>query len=550
MKREQYLDLMEKIVGAYSPSHIGDYFDRVKREGITEHGFPRLCADLGILIANGRKTPADGLFPEMMTFACEQAPIDRKAGTGNDFSVKELTFALLEAEKSEKFPQELTDGWRLSLSGIDPYKTYNCIAPVPPVIVGNWAAFAAASEQVRVFAGLGNEPDFIEREIASQMLAFDENGMYRDPHEPMLYDLVARLQLSTCLFFGYRGTNAEKLNALMKSAGLMTLKMQSVTGEIPFGGRSAQFLFNEAALASVLEYEAARYHRLGDETLASRFKAGADRAANSLAEHLSGDMRHIKNRYPRDSGFGCEGYGYFDKYMTTAASFLYPAILFSDDTVEPYAGEEAPSILRTSEAFHKVVMKNASVCAEYDLRADLRYDASGLGRLHGKGFPSPLCLTVPFPVRPNYRIGEDNPCPLSLCPVLPEGTPMCAEEADWRLVSVREEIPEAVFAVTQGGRTYRETCRLTDNGAVLTLAGEGTLCRALPLFTFDGEEKTVIREKGETEVSVTCRGATCTFRTDGKISRSGEIFRNRSGESTLFSARGEGILTVWISFDK
>ena len=550
MKKEHYLDLMEKIVGAYSREHIEEYFDRVKREGITEHGFPRLCADLGILIANGRRTPASDLFPAMMTYACAQAPVNKTRNTGNDFSVKELSFALLAAEKSGRVPKELTDRWRASLSSIDPMKTYSCIAPVPPVIVGNWAAFAAASEQVRAFAGLGNEPEFMEREIASQMLAFDENGMYRDPHEPMLYDIVTRLQLSTCLFFGYRGRYAEKLDELTKNAGLMTLKMQSVTGEIPFGGRSAQFLFNEAALASVLEYEAARWNRLGDGTLASRFKAGAERAAESLAKLLSGDIRHIKNRYPRESGFGCEGYGYFDKYMTTAASFLYPAILFSDDTVEPYDGKEAPTVLCTSDAFHKVVMKNASVCAEYDLRADLRYDAGGLGRLHVKGFPSPLCLTVPFPVRPNYRIGEDNPYPLSLCPVLPDGTPMCAEEAEWRLISVKEETPEAVFAVTQGETGYRETCRLTENGAVLTLTGEGTLCRALPLFTFDGEKETVICGKGENEVTVTYEGASCRYRTDGKIYRSGTLFRNRSGISTLFYARGEGILTVMISFEK
>ena len=550
MKKERYLDLMEKIVAAYSREHIEGYFARVKREGITEHGFPRLCADLGILIANGRKTAADDLFPDMMTFACAQAPVNKTSNTGNDFSVKELTFALLAAEKSERFPRELTDRWRSSLSEIDPYHTYSCIAPVPPVIVGNWAAFAAASEQTRAFAGLGNEPDFIEREIASQMLAFDENGMYRDPHEPMLYDLVARLQLSTCLFFGYRGKFADKLDELTKNAGLMTLGMQSVTGEIPFGGRSSQFLFNEAALASVLEYEATRWHRLGDETLASRFKAGAERAAQSLSLLLSDPIRHIKNRYPRESGYGCEGYGYFDKYMTTAASFLYPAILFADDAIVPDAGEEVPQIQTVSDAFHKVFLKNKTVFAEYDLHADLRYDASGLGRLHGKGFPSQLCLTVPFPVRPNYRIGEDNPCPLSLCPVLPDGSPVCAEDAVWRLVSADESIPEAVFAVTQGGITYRETCRLTGNGAVLTLTGEGPLCRALPLFTFDGEKETVICGKGENEVTVTYEGASCRYRTDGKIYRSGTLFRNRSGVSTLFFARGRGKLTVEISFEK
>ena len=52
---KRYLDLMEKTLTAYSDEHIINYFGRVRSEGLTEHGFPRLTANIGILIANGRR---------------------------------------------------------------------------------------------------------------------------------------------------------------------------------------------------------------------------------------------------------------------------------------------------------------------------------------------------------------------------------------------------------------------------------------------------------------------------------------------------------------
>ena len=64
----------------------------------------------------------------------------------------------------------------------------------------------------------------------------------------------------------------------LKRAGLLTLKMLSVNGEIPYGGRSGQFLHNEAHAALIMEYEAVRYAKLGDMKTASRFKSGLMRA--------------------------------------------------------------------------------------------------------------------------------------------------------------------------------------------------------------------------------------------------------------------------------
>lgn len=163
---------------------------------------------------------------------------------------------MLEVERAGIFEKSVTDAWREELKKINPHTTYSVIASVPPKPIHNWAAFGAVSEQLRKYAGIGDESDFIENLIKSQFFSFDENGMYRDPNEPMVYDFVTRLQLALALYFGFDGESAEALEAEFLKATDITLDMQSVTGEIPFGGRSNQFLHNEAFYAALCEFYA------------------------------------------------------------------------------------------------------------------------------------------------------------------------------------------------------------------------------------------------------------------------------------------------------
>lgn len=66
-----YLDLMERAVSAYSDEHLKAYLADVEREGVQEHGFPRLAANLGILVANGRLSGKRDLLVRMMN-ACNR----------------------------------------------------------------------------------------------------------------------------------------------------------------------------------------------------------------------------------------------------------------------------------------------------------------------------------------------------------------------------------------------------------------------------------------------------------------------------------------------
>ena len=53
MDKSIYIDLMDKVLTAYSDERIREYTERVKQNGIEEHGYPRLAINLGILIAHG-----------------------------------------------------------------------------------------------------------------------------------------------------------------------------------------------------------------------------------------------------------------------------------------------------------------------------------------------------------------------------------------------------------------------------------------------------------------------------------------------------------------
>ena len=85
--KKRYLDAMERALEAYSLPLIDEYFDGVKRDGLTEHGFARLVCNIGTMIAHGRKGELRERFIEMMSFCCQHVSTDRAA---NDFSIQEM----------------------------------------------------------------------------------------------------------------------------------------------------------------------------------------------------------------------------------------------------------------------------------------------------------------------------------------------------------------------------------------------------------------------------------------------------------------------------
>ena len=551
--KERYIELMEKALSAYSDEHIAGYFNDVKENGLTEHGFPRLTANIGILIAHGRRCDLLPIFLEMMEFCCRTIPAVKAA---NDFSVREIVCCLWEVEQSGVVAKEATERWRMYLAGIEPTACYRCFAVTPTDSVRNWALFTTVSEYFRQQAGLCDSSDFIDLQLAQQLQWLDENGMYMDEeksgnHQPILYDLVPRGLFSLLIDQGYRGKHYAAIEERLKKAGLFTLNMQSPNGEMAFGGRSNQFLHNEAWMITVYEYEAKRYAKEGNTALAARFKS-ASASALEVTEHWLSKVpiRHIKNRFPTETKYGCEGYAYFDKYMITVASNLYAAYRICDDSLPTGSvGDYEPCAAVTSEHFHKLFLKSGGYGLEFDLDADSHYDANGLGRIQRDGAPAAICLAVPCPSNPSYAVDVDAPIAFSACSAIraEDGWKFGAEESSRYEVldtgTKAEYAGATLLCRFAAGRTIKEHYTVSKQGVSVTLEGDGEIAFSLPAFCFDGEKlPKIVAERRSLTISY--EGWVCRYTTDGSILDLDQIAANRNGHYRVFLAAAQNVLNV------
>ena len=567
--KERYIELLERVFSAYTYERLQRYKAEVFEKGITEHGFARVTANLGFLIAHGRRTDLTKDFLEMMDFCCEDMvniDLKRKVSSkgGNAFTVKEIVFCILELEKAKVFDKSVTDGWREKLSKIDVNLTYSHIAQNPPNPISNWAVFCAASEQVRKYAGIGGTTEFVNNQIAAQRTKFDENGMYRDPHGPLVYDGVTRLQFAIALHFGFDGELREWLEDCIIRAAEPTLYMQSVIGEIPFGGRSNQYLHNDTFWIALCEYYATTFKARGDLRKAGQFKRAAEISLASVTPWLNeGEIHHIKNYFPVDSGYGCEPYGYFDKYMVTAGSWLCMAYLFADDSIEPISppSESESYVWSTTDFFHMVFMKHGDYSVQYDTNAFAPFDSSGIGRIHKRGAPPAIALSVPM-LNPHLSIDYKfpskfdmtNDAPLSIaCGVRgPEGFVYATDYDDhYKLLSseVTDDYVSATFRCElRDGTEFTQVCKITSDGVELTATSYGEVSILIPALYFDGRDYAVI-ESDDKSVTVKYKGSTCTYTTNGTVTGGDKEYANRNGHYMGYETHAYGSVTLKISIN-
>lgn len=543
--KEKYLELMSKALSAYSDEHIREYFDRVKVEGLTEHGFPRLTVNIGVLIAHGYCTDLIPLFIKMMDFCCEQIP---KVKAANDFSVREIAFCLLELERIGKFSEEIKR-WKALLLTIVPEKCYDKFATATDDVIGNWALFSALSEFARMKLTGCNSEEFLELQLENQLHRLDENGMYMDNlnennHQPIVYDLVPRYLFTLLLHFGYRGKFYAQIDSMLKSTALLTLKMQSITGEIAFGGRSNQFVHNEGMLAIIFEFEANRYAQMGDFETAGRFKAAVNRAIAITEYWLEKEpIRHIKNRFPTETRYGCEKYAYFDKYMITAASHLFSAYMICDDSIPATDFDDSDTCFMTSKHFHKLFMRSHGYFLEFDTDGDPHYDSSGLGRVHRYGVPSPLCMSLPCASKSKYKVCTEEKISASLCPgKIIDGEPYFTCDSDEKINVIDYSSNYATLDYPLG---LRADYKIDGDGVTVTVSGEGQILHLLPAFSFDGEKETIITLDNN-NLEIEYEGHVCRFTTDGIIRDLGKTAYNRNGYYRLFYADNQDSLTIKI----
>ena len=551
--KQIYLDIMEKSLSAYTYDQIRGYISEVNQNGITEHGFPRLTVNMGILIVYKRRTELLDTFIEMMNICCEQIPkiIIGKPHRciGNDFSIREICCCLMLLEKHKVIDEDIINKWKNRIKTFIPETGYDVVV-TDNGFYPNWALFAAVSEYMRGVCCDIDTSEFVDRQLPSQIANLDCNDMYQDDppyHNHTVYDIVPRFLIAFLLRAGYKGKYAERLKQVLDNTADITLKMQSVNGELAFGGRSNQFINNEPLLSSYCEMEAARFAEKGDFVRASEFKAAALLSANATLKHLNlNPISHIKNRYDVSSKIGCEDYGYFNKYMITVASNAYPGYLFANDSIAP---SKAPAVcggyvIRTSENFHKTFLNAGGYFLEFDTNADFHYDANGLGRIHKIGCPAPVCLSVPFSPNPKYISEGENSTAMSVCCYAKsDGEKLLGAEtyAKYTLIEMdsNENRADVSFSINLADKiTLTQTHTVSANGVDINVSGAENIGFMVPVFDFDGKDNTNITV-AENSIEVEYDGSFCKYSFIGKTSSSFEYYYNRNGRYRVYSVNSK-----------
>lgn len=410
--RDLYLHLAEPLVRALAPcvDEDGAVIDPVEKR---EHGqtTSRFASSAAILLAFDRAS--DLLQPacRAMDHAC------RRLGSGDaqspDFQMRELVTALWCLEPVVGAARSRT--WREDLRRVNPETHYWSVESdeKPIETLHNWTVFAAAGEWLREAADIGSSHGdlwgrhFFDKYVPYQCDHFTDDGLYRDPHDPMTYDFGTRLQFAHALAHGYDGPCLERVNALLQRGAMTMLLYVTPDGFVPFGGRSSQFHFQEAALSALCELEARRYHGTSD-ALAGAFKRQARLSAAATSRWIESyhPPHHIKNGYGRHDRHGLDEYGLYSVYALNAATIFGMAALYADDSIEeqPCPADIGGYNLELKPAFHKLFLSTRDAQIEVDTGADFHHDATGIGRWAVRGRPLELGLSLPITATPVYRL--------------------------------------------------------------------------------------------------------------------------------------------------
>lgn len=402
----RYLDILEKALNAFTEEELLKITHDAENNTLADYQtMARIVCVMAVLISRGRILNYRAIWDRMMSAACK-LPCSMKNNAHLDFGIKDIMTAYLEMEKYAK-PEQL-EQWREGLKKINPYKQYYCVRTIEKPIQHNINVYNISGEILRGIKGLCDPAKYLEEQLPYQLEnCFDENGMYDDGPQPMLYDLTTRVQIQLALQYGYQGKFAEDIDNKLKPAALYTLFTQSAAFEFPTGGRSNQYLFNEALIASCCEFEASRYHRLGEYKKAGMFKRAAHLAILAINRWLEQvPPKHIKNNYPWHSAYGTDGYGFYNKYFISMGSFLVPAILAADDNIRefPCPAELGGYVLETSKRFHRIFANCGGYSIQIDHKPDEHYDCKGISRLHKKDIATETALSGSIVKHPQYSV--------------------------------------------------------------------------------------------------------------------------------------------------
>lgn len=409
LTREYYLDLMEPLARRTAEwqderGAINDPLEHRERVHIT----PDFTFVLSTLIAAGRCRDLLDKCILAMDAACHDLYQKKIADQHLDFCSNTLVHALRNLRDFASSQDQAR--WRRWLGGFAPEKTYHDVEDrgKPASEVHNWNFFAVSGEWLKKYDGLTDNDDFVEKYLAHQLKYFTRYGMYKDPKDPIAYDIAGRSSAALIVRNGYTGPHQKFLDEMTRRGALTMLFMQSPTGQTAYGGRSNQAHWNEAYFAHLCELEALRYRDMGDAKMAGIFKRAAHLAALAVKRWLVGASEYslCKNFFSPELRHGWDSYAFYSHYGFGGATGWALCYLYADDTIEerPAPCEVGGYVMELPGDFHKVFATACGMHLEIDTRGDFRHDSTGLGRVHKKGVPTELALSMGMVKKPHYSV--------------------------------------------------------------------------------------------------------------------------------------------------
>jgi rhamnogalacturonyl hydrolase YesR len=276
--------------------------------------------------------------------------------------------------------------WEANIRAFNPFGGYHA-----PVGGGNWNVVSSDGEYLFNKLGLRDNTRFVSDSLRKQADSWgDAWGLYTEG--PMPYDHFPRMWAADMIASGYDGEFSKQLGEQLRRASITSLFMQSPNGELPAGGRSAHHQWNEAEQVVTYEIYAARAKSAGDTQLASVFKRAAHLAFQSMQrwQRPSGEMWIVKNRVDPKERFGYETYSAHSQYNLLPMAMLaiaYEHAEKTEDVAETLAPCEVGGfVMNIRPTFHKVFANAGGMYVEIETGADHHYNATGLIRVHKKGF--------------------------------------------------------------------------------------------------------------------------------------------------------------------
>ncbi|MFO7611421.1 MAG: hypothetical protein R6W99_02880 [Clostridia bacterium] len=510
---ETYIDFAEKTLRSLIAMGIqkpdGFICDPFEAMGITYrgrelerfyyHAAARFCGALGQMILAGRMVEFAGELFRTYSYLMYILAYEFEPELYAEFWVKELVFAyeaLLKAGHTGLDPGIWEKvSWRKY--GFHYFNNFF-----------NSVAFALASEACRIKAGLGGDVYFFDAWAPVLFDKFDaKRGMFLEPGAPLSYDLVARQQMLFAIQNGASGEHVGKALELCGRGAESSLYMQSSTGQMPFGGRTNQFLCMDAQLACYFEMMCNENIQNGEHRVAGIFKQAAGKALMSTEPWIRMEpYRHIRQGFHPSLGHGVDSGGVYTVYGLLMASLMGTAYhdALKNNGLQCY---EAPSdaggyVFRTSDSFHKIFAACGGYHLEIDTAGDPEKDATGLGRLHRKGIMPETALSGSFAAEPSYSFAVEGikPEAAAIGPawINAEGSPAslaCSDRESLQssVVILKEEKDGIAFIVTyrpDGGTWIEERYSLAPDGLEYNVKGnQNGLHITVPVIMTDGAAK-------------------------------------------------------------